>query len=58
MGENTCIAHIQYGVNIKNIQGTLTTQQQTNKQTKNPITKQAKDIEISPKKIYKWPTDI
>ena len=52
MRENVCKLYIWYGTNIQNIYWTSETQQQQNNSNKN---EQSTTIDVSPKKIYKWP---
>ena len=57
MGENTCKWCDWQGINFQNIQTAHTTQYQ--KQRNQPNQKWSKDpeVDISPKKIYRWPID-
>ena len=55
LGENICKQCYQQGINFQNIQTVHTAEYQRN----SPVKKGQKTyIDITPKKIYRWPTDI
>ena len=54
MGENICKRWDQQGINFQNVQAANTTQYK--KKKNNTIKKWAEDLDISPKKKYRWPT--